>query len=99
MLELRSKAFTSFQCCLDIEFKILLVGEIYWKDKYTHLCKFLVDMQASIHETMVGTPSNNFYMDNILQMCNKPSIESEIEYEIRRVFPPVVLFFETLEPH
>ena len=30
---------------LDFEFKILLVGEIYWKDKSIHLCKFLVDMQ------------------------------------------------------
>ena len=30
---------------LDFEFKILLVGEIYWKDKSTLLCKFLVDTQ------------------------------------------------------
>ena len=30
---------------LDFEFKILLLGEIYWKDKSTRLCKFLVDAQ------------------------------------------------------
>lgn len=40
------QAFTSFQFFyLDFELKILLVGEIYWKDKSTHLRKFLVDAQ------------------------------------------------------
>ena len=47
-------------------------------------------------KTMVGTPCNNFYIDSILKCVI--SKESEMKYEIRRVFSQVVLFFETLEP-
>ena len=58
---------------LDFEFKILLVGEIYWKDKsYIYINSLLT------RKTMVGTPCNNFYMDSIVQMCNKQRVRNEV---------------------